>query len=145
MSKYGALLALSLACCAAVFAEDIAGTHEVEGDCLVVREGILFVYAVDENGFASPLTGFRELRLRVGPAEAAATTVRFSFILPPGRYGIRCFQDLNGNGRLDRGPFGPAEPWGMSWNAERRFGFPKFEDISFVVDRDIRGLRIEVQ
>ena len=145
MKNHGVLLALALAGCTTVYAEYAAGTHGVEGDFLVVREGILFVYAVDESGFPSPLIGFRELRLRVGPAEAAAGTVHFSFALPFGRYGIRCFLDLNGNGRLDRGPFGPTEPWGMSWNVERRFGFPKFEDISFMVDRDIRGLRIEVR
>jgi hypothetical protein len=33
----------------------------------------------------------------------------------------------------------------MSWNAGRRLGFPKFEDIAFMVDEDIRGLRIEVR
>jgi len=145
MNKHGVLLALALACCTTVYADYATVTHGVEGDCLVFREGILFVYAVDESGFALPLTGFRELRLRVGHAEAMAGTVHFSFALPLGRYGIRCFLDLNGNGRLDRGPFGPTEPWGMSWNVERRFGFPQFEDISFLVDRDIRGLRIEVR
>jgi uncharacterized protein (DUF2141 family) len=145
MNKHGVLLVLALACYAAVFAESAAGTHEVAVDCLVNREGVLFAYVVDEGGFTSPLTGFRELRLRLGPAEVAAGTVRFSFILPTGRYGIRCFLDLNGNGRLDRGPFGPSEPWGMSWNAGRRLGFPKFEDIAFMVDEDIRGLRIEVR
>jgi len=117
----------------------------VEGSFRVGREGVLFAYAVDEGGFASPQTGFRELRLHVGPVELAAGRVRFSFILPPGRYGIRCFLDLDGNGRLDRGPLGPAEPWGMSWNGSRRFGFPKFGDIAFMLDKDIRGLRIEVR
>jgi uncharacterized protein (DUF2141 family) len=147
MSKQGAIItaAVALACRAAAFAESAAVTYEVEGDCLVGREGVLFVYAVDEGGFASPLTGLREARLQVGPAEAAAGRVRFSFGLPAGRYGFRCFLDLNGDGRLDRGPFGPAEPWGMSWSGARRYGFPKFDDIAFIVDRDIRGLRIEVK
>ena len=145
MNKHGALLVVVLACCTAVFAGNAAWTHEVEGHCLVAREGILFVYAVDESGFASPLTGFRELRLTVGPAEVAAGKVKFPFTLPSGRYGIRCFLDLNGNGRLDRGLLGPTEPWGMSGSGAGRFGFPKFEDIAFVVDRDIQGLQIEVR
>ncbi|MCK7514820.1 MAG: DUF2141 domain-containing protein [Desulfobacterales bacterium] len=97
------------------------------------------------KGFAVPNTGLREARLRVGPAEAAAGRVHFLFNLPAGRYGVRCFLDLNGNGRLDKGPFGPTEPWGMSWNGARRAGFPKFGDIAFRVDRDTRELGIEVK
>jgi uncharacterized protein (DUF2141 family) len=145
MNKQGALLIVVLACCTAVFAGNAAWTHEVEGHCLVDREGILFVYVVDERGFASPLTGFRELSLPVGPIELTAGKVKFSLTLPSGKFGIRCFLDLNGNGRLDRGLLGPSEPWGMSWNGLKRFGFPHFEDIVFVVDRDIRGLQIELR
>ena len=121
-----AILAAALACRAAAFADGAGGTHEVEGDCLVNREGILVIFAVDEKEFASPMAGLRETRLRVGPSEAAAGRVHFCFRLPAGRYGVRCFLDLNGNGRLDKGPFGPAEPWGMSWSGPRRSGFPKF-------------------
>lgn len=33
----------------------------------------------------------------------------------------------------------------MSWSGPRRFGFPKFDDIAFAVDRDVRGLQIEVK
>lgn len=145
MNKKVVLLVVVLACSMAVFAGNNGWMHRVEGDCLVVREGTLFIYVVDEHGFASPLTGFRELRLQVGPDEVAAGNVEFSFTLPSGRYGIRCFLDLNGNGRLDRGLLGPTEPWGMSWNGAGRFGFPEFEDIAFVVDRDVRGLQIGVR
>jgi len=145
MSKRLALFLMALVCRVFAFADEAAGVHIVKGDCLVRREGVLIVYAVDEDGFGSPQTGFRELRLHVALAESENGMVNFSFALPSGRYGIRCFLDLNGNGRLDRGPFGPTEPWGMSWNAERRFGFPNFEDISFMVDKDIQGLRIEVR
>ena len=145
MDKRSALLMVALAFGALASADETAGMHEVEGDCLVGREGVLFAYVVDAGGFASPLTGFHELRLRIGPAEAMAGMVHISFMLPPGRYGIRCFLDINGNGRLDRGPFGPTEPWGMSWNAGRRFGFPRFDDIAFRVGKDIRGIRIEVR
>jgi uncharacterized protein (DUF2141 family) len=139
-----ALLALLLASCAAAFAESAAGTYEVEGDCTVSREGELYIYATGEGDFASPRKGSHEARLQVGPAEAKAGKVRFSFSLPAGRYGIRCFLDINGNGRLDRGLLGPAEPWGMSWRKERRSGFPRFDNIAFVVDRDIKGIQIEV-
>ena len=39
--------------------------------------------------------------------------------LPPGRYAIAVFQDLNGNGKLDQSFFGvPKEPYGFSRDAE---------------------------
>ena len=101
----GAIFAAALACRALAFAEGSAGTYEVEGACLVSQEGMLFIYAVDEDSFDSPMKGFRESRLRVGP----------------------------------------AEPWGMSWREERRDRLPRFGDIAFAVDRDIRGLVIEVR
>lgn len=138
-------IAALLACRAAAFAGAAGEPLVVEGDCHVAREGILFVYVVDEKRFSVPNAGLREARLRVGPAEAAAGRVHFLFNLPAGRYGVRCFLDLNGNGRLDKGPFGPTEPWGMSWNGARRSGFPRFGDIAFRVDRDIRELEIEVK
>jgi uncharacterized protein (DUF2141 family) len=140
-----ALLALMLACRLAAFAEGAAGKYTVEGECIVSREGELFIYATGEGDFASPQKGSCEAMLQVGPAEARAGKVCFSFCLPAGRYGIRCFLDLNGNGRLDRGLLGPTEPWGMSWGNECRSGFPRFDDIAFVVDRDIKGIRIEVR
>jgi uncharacterized protein (DUF2141 family) len=52
-----------------------------------------------------------------------------------GTYGIRCFQDLNGNGKLDKGLFGPSEPWALSWTVKKRFP-PRFNDISFDLHED---------
>ena len=54
-----------------------------------------------------------------------------------GFYALRCFQDLNGNARLDIGLFGPNEPWALIWNGKKRFP-PKFEDISFALEGDLR-------
>jgi uncharacterized protein (DUF2141 family) len=140
-----AILAIALMTRSIGFAGEAAGMHEVEGDCLVSQEGVLFIYAADEKEFARPQAGVSEETLPVGEAEVKAGNVHFSFLLPPGRYCIRCFLDLDGNGRLDRGLFGPTEPWGMSWRGRRSPGFPRFDDVAFPVDRDVRGLRIEVR
>lgn len=49
-----------------------------------------------------------------------------------GRYALRVFQDLNGNGKLDTGWMGiPKEPYGFSNNAMGRFGPPAVEDLWF--------------
>ncbi len=51
--------------------------------------------------------------------------------LPPGRYGISSFHDVNGNDALDRNLVGmPTEPFGFSRDARGRFGPPSFEDLA---------------
>lgn len=49
--------------------------------------------------------------------------------LPPGRYAVSLFQDLNGNRRLDTNFLGiPKEASGSSNNPPTRWGPPKFAD-----------------
>ncbi len=65
-------------------------------------------------------------RLRVPLTEAVAEIAVPA--LPPGRYAVRVFQDLNGNGRFDTGLFGiPLEPFGFSNDALGERGPPSFE------------------
>jgi uncharacterized protein (DUF2141 family) len=55
--------------------------------------------------------------------------------LEAGRYALRIFQDLNGNGKLDTGWMGiPSEPYGFSNNAMGRFGPPSLADQLFYFD-----------
>ena len=43
--------------------------------------------------------------------------------LAPGRYAIKSFHDINGNGKMDTNPFGmPTEPFAFSNNARRQHG-----------------------
>lgn len=52
--------------------------------------------------------------------------------LPPGRYALSCFHDLNGNGRLDTNWLGiPSEPYGFSNNARPQFRAPKWGEAAF--------------
>jgi len=51
--------------------------------------------------------------INVDTKEISTKKVSFEFKdVKKGIYWIRCFQDLNGNGKLDFGLFGPIEPWG---------------------------------
>ena len=66
--------------------------------------------------------------------------------LPPGRYGISAFHDVNGNEKLDTSFLGlPKEPYGFSQNARGRFGPPNFSDISFDVDSSPKTLDITLR
>ena len=72
--------------------------------------------------------------------------VLFEFTnVAPGTYGIRCFQDTNSNGKLDRGFFGAKEPWGMSLHGEEPKRIPYFKDYSFSINTDCLDLNITLK
>lgn len=77
------------------------------------------------------------------PARSAA--IRFVFRqVPPGIYAVAIFQDLNGNGRLDRTPLGlPLEPYGFS-NDAGRLRRPSFPSAAIQVGQDdiVVGIRL---
>ena|SRR3989338_460061 len=69
-------------------------------------------------------------RLDVTGPEA---TVVFSG-LKPGRYGIKAYHDIDGDGRMGTNPFGmPTEPYAASNNARGTMGPPAWADAAFDV------------
>ena len=116
----------------------------VSGKCIVSEPGELYIFLVDEEAFKIPLTGYKKLVIKVTPNHVVERYIDFSFnALEKGKYGIRCFLDTNNNAKLDKGLFGPKEPWGMSWQGDGyKGGFPKFNDIAFAVNKDINNIKI---
>lgn len=57
--------------------------------------------------------------------------------LPAGQYGVRLFQDLNGNKELDMGGIIPSEPFGFS-KITMLLGPPDFSDAAFELTGDMR-------
>jgi len=56
--------------------------------------------------------------------------------LPAGDYAIAIFEDLNGNGSLDRNFFGiPTEPYGFSRNFQPSISAPDFSDCSIHLEK----------
>jgi uncharacterized protein (DUF2141 family) len=54
--------------------------------------------------------------------------------LAPGRYAIKAFHDVNGDGKMGANPFGiPTEPFAFSNNAVGNMGPAKWADASFEV------------
>lgn len=90
------------------------------------RNGIIYIYLIDYECFNIPSYGIDTVVIDVNSDKANYTFTSVN----KGVYGIRCFQDLNGNMKLDKGLFGPTEPWALTWKGKKRFP-PKFEDISF--------------
>jgi uncharacterized protein (DUF2141 family) len=57
--------------------------------------------------------------------------------LPPGEYAAVAFQDVNGNGKLDKNLLGmPKEPYGFSNGARGSAGPPKFSAAAVTLHPD---------
>ncbi len=111
--------------------------------CKSGRDGTLLIMLVDEETFSRPMTGLAVKEIRVS---SGAALIDFEFDnVPPGIYGIRCFVDTDGNEKLNRGLFGPSEPWGMSWNETAHPGWPEFSMISFKLEKNLSDLNITVE
>jgi len=68
-------------------------------------------------------------------------TTIFHFDVVPGRYALSAFEDLNRNGILDMGMFGPKEPTGF-WRPFQGWHKPRFDEVATQFDGDARGLDI---
>jgi len=94
-------------------------------------EGFMMIALFDEAGWGKE--AIEAVRLPVS-GDSFSTIL----VLPaPGKYGIRVFHDVDGNGELNSNMIGlPTEPFGFSNNAPPRFGPPSFADAAFDVDEN---------
>lgn len=90
--------------------------------------GVLLLGAYDaEAGWLGPDPAFGAER--AVPAELRDGAVELELELPPGRWALSVFQDMNGNRRLDANFLGiPSEPSGSSNDPPARWSAPKFAD-----------------
>ena len=118
----------------------------VGGEISFTKTGDLFIQLANEEEFKNTQPPLFAMRLPVGPGEIKRGKVPFQFQgVPAATYGIRCFQDVNGNQKLDEGTFGPTEPWGVYRPKRPAFRGPKFEEISFAVNQNMSDIQIEVK
>ncbi|MDC7126505.1 MAG: DUF2141 domain-containing protein [Spirochaetales bacterium] len=104
----------------------------------------IYIMLVTEEIFKTQLASQQEIVIKMD--NPAKNEYDFCFEnVSPGTYGIRCFIDQDGNKKLNGGIGGPSEPWGMSWKDGKAKGWPKFKDISFIVNKNITKLEIEVK
>jgi uncharacterized protein (DUF2141 family) len=82
--------------------------------------------------------------IAVARSEPANPVARFKH-LPSGKYALSAYQDINGNGLLDRGIFGiPKEPSGFSNDATGMMGPPKFDSAAIQLDADNLAIVIKL-
>jgi uncharacterized protein (DUF2141 family) len=88
----------------------------------------------------------REQVIELKPEDLTRRRVPFDFAdLAPGRYALKCFQDTNGNRKIDIGMFGPKEPWCTYRFARPKFRAPRFEELAFDVAKDVTDIPLEMQ
>lgn len=75
-------------------------------------------------------------------APGAATD--FHFNVRPGSWALSAYEDVNENGKLDMGAFGPKEPSGW-WRPFHAWRKPRFEDVAVDVKKDEAGIEIRVK
>lgn len=93
-------------------------------------KGALMIALFDnEEGYG------KDAALRADMVPVAADKVTASFDgLKPGKYAIKMFHDVDGDGKMGTNPFGmPLEPFAFSNNAPARFGPATWADASFEV------------
>lgn len=75
-----------------------------------------------------------QVQARKLPIERSVVLHQFDAV-PHGAYAVRCYADVNGNGKLDFGFLGiPKEAVGSSNNAKGFFAAPKLKDMLFNVE-----------
>ena len=107
-----------------------AGELEVTFSGIRTPTGALFVALYDSEAAFSggkPVGGYQ---LAVG-GDSVATSIKD---LKPGRYAIKVYHDVNGDGRMNTNAFGiPTEPYAASNNAPATMGPPAWADAVFEV------------
>jgi len=84
--------------------------------------------------------------LRSAVVPATGESVEWTLELPFGAYAVKVYQDLDGDGELDRGPLrAPTEPYGISNDARGTFGPPPWEKARFEVDQPAVSLDISIE
>jgi len=121
----------------AAFPQNNSGT--ITGSIKHSAEAKIYVFLTNENTFGTPFTGIQKLVLE---PEKRKGTINFRFEnITYGKYCIRCFQDKNNNGKLDKGLFGPSEPWCLSWKSKKKFPFG-FSDVEFELKSECKNINL---
>lgn len=111
---------------------------------VVKQDGVLLAgaYSSPETWLGAATVVSREIPVAGNVRDGAVT---FEMALPPGRYALSVFQDLNGNRKLDTNFMGiPTEASGSSNDAPAKWSAPKFRDAVFTVGDEPVSLTIRL-
>jgi len=124
------LLALAIAAATAATPGDVVLSGKVLG---ASGKGAVHVALWQADGFLKHPA--QEVRVELGKSPT------FRFDIRPGRYALSAFEDLNGNGILDMGMFGPKEPSGF-WRPFGGWHKPRFDEVASQFEGETHALDI---
>jgi uncharacterized protein (DUF2141 family) len=111
------------------------GIEEQQGAVM----GVLFDSEDSFNGKGAPA------RMIMVTADKAEVATQFAG-LKPGRYAIKAFHDIDGDGKMGTNPFGmPIEPFAFSNNAVGNMGPAKWADAAFEIKAGDNAHSIEIK
>jgi uncharacterized protein (DUF2141 family) len=113
--------------CAAGTTTASPATLTVSFTGIATPKGVIMVALYDAAGWDGGKP------VRVAMIDANGTDVSTVFTgLAPGRYAIKSFHDINGDGKMDTNPFGlPVEPFAFSNDAHGEKGVPSWDAAAF--------------
>ncbi len=122
---------ISFSVCLFLFVHSASAQHDealtIEITGLQSDEGKVFVALYDAEE-----TWLKEVYMGSKSKSNNRTLTTVIDHVPPGKYAVSCFHDVNGNDKLDTGWFGiPKEPYACSRGARGQFGPPTWEDAVF--------------
>lgn len=126
------------------------GAHgaETTGDLTVTFQGlkartgsVMMTLAGSEDAYGDKASGAGQAMI-AATGETASATFKG---LAPGRYAVKAFHDVNGDGKMGANPFGmPTEPFAFSNNAHGNMGPAKWADASFEVTAGANTQTIDI-
>ncbi|MCK5147889.1 DUF2141 domain-containing protein [bacterium] len=138
------VLACLVASLSSVLAQDVV-TYVVSGSIEFPKTGNIHIKLQTNQSEGEKTDKFSKV-ITVNTQQAKLGKIRFSIEnIPAGTYGIRAYQDVNGNDELDIGIMGPKEPWGTYKHSRPRFSGPKFKDMAFEVDSNLVDVNFKLK
>jgi hypothetical protein len=120
--------------------------YQISGEVSFPGSGTLYLELCTRAEFEGKRRCTSQTRILVDDKLRRARRASFSFRgVPRGSYAVRGYQDANGNGKLDSGTFGPKEPWGTYRPKRPLFRGPRFDEISFPLERSLGGVALELR
>lgn len=137
-----AAIALNIPAVTAVYAAEAAAKLEVAFTGIETQKGAVMFGIYDSEDAYNKGVSMNGARVVVDKADI--TTVIEG--LPAGRYAIKAFHDIDGDGKMSSNPFGmPTEPFAFSNDAKGSMGPAKWSDAAFDVKSGMTKVSITIK
>ena len=134
-----AAIALNIPAITAAYAADAPARLEVAFTGIEMQKGAVMFGVYDSEGAYNKGTSVNGARVVADKSDVAAMIEG----LPAGRYAIKAFHDIDGDGQMSSNPFGmPTEPFAFSNNAKGAMGPATWADAAF--DLKAGGTKISI-